>query len=57
MIKLKKFAEKYGVCHKTAYNWFHEGLIPGAIQVATGAILVPNDAEVIEKEKKDVNNL
>ncbi len=43
MIKLKQFAEKYGVTYT--------GLIPGAIQVATGAILVPKDAEVKQKEK------
>lgn len=52
MIKLKEFAKKYGVTYTTACNWFHAGLIPGAIQVATGAILVPKDAEVKQKEKE-----
>lgn len=51
MIKLREFAKKYGVTYSTACNWFHAGLIPGAIQIPTGTILVPEDAKIMEKEK------
>lgn len=39
-MKLKIWAEKKGISYWTALNWFHAGLIKGAIQLPTGTILV-----------------
>jgi len=53
MIKLKKFAEKMDISYRTAQTWFHSGMIEGAIQTASGTILVPEDAKIKQKEKPD----
>jgi predicted site-specific integrase-resolvase len=40
-IKLSEYAKLKGVHYRTAWRWFHAGLIVGAKQEPTGTILVP----------------
>ena len=42
-MKLSQFAKLKGVHYRTAFNWFHAGKIPGAYQMDTGTIIVPNE--------------
>ena len=51
-MKLSTYAKEMGITRHTATRWFHEGRIPGACQLDTGTIVVPND--IFEKNK--VNN-
>lgn len=45
-MKLSDYAKLNGVCYRTAYNWFHAGLIPGAKQLATGTIIIDQAQDV-----------
>ncbi len=40
-MKLSDYAKKLGVTYRTAYTYFSEGQIPGAYQLKTGTIIVP----------------
>lgn len=51
-MKLSAYAKEMGITRQTANRWFHEGRIPGAYQLDTGTIIVPNDIF----EKNEVNN-
>lgn len=51
-MKLSTYAKEMGITRHTATRWFHEGRIPGAYQLDTGTIIVPNDIF----EKNEVNN-
>lgn len=42
-MKLSTYAKEIGITRHTATRWFHEGRIPGAYQLDTGTIIVPND--------------
>jgi len=42
-MKLSVWAKKQGISYLTAYRWFKDGKIPGAVQYDTGTILVPDD--------------
>lgn len=42
-MKLSDYAKLNGVCYKTAYNWFNQGLIPNASKMPNGTILVNTD--------------
>lgn len=42
-MKLTDYARELGVTRQTANRWFHDGKIPGAYQLDTGTIIVPND--------------
>lgn len=42
-MKLAKYAEKIGVNYRTAWNWFHAGLIKHAYQLPTGTIIVDDE--------------
>ena len=44
-MKLSQYAKEKGVCYRTAYNWFHKGLIPNAKQLPTGTIIVSETKE------------
>lgn len=44
-MKLSTYAKKLGVGYKTAWNHFQKGLIPGAYQLPTGTIIVPDPPE------------
>ena len=48
-MKLTTYAKEIGISRQTANRWFHEGRIPGAYQIDTGTIIVPND--IFEKNK------
>lgn len=48
-MKLTTYAKEMGITRQTANRWFHEGRIPGAYQLDTGTIFVPND--IFEKDK------
>lgn len=48
-MKLSTYAKEMGITRQTANRWFHEGRIPGAYQLDTGTIIVPND--IFEKDK------
>lgn len=48
-MKLSIYAKEMGITRHTATRWFHEGRIPGAYQLDTGTIIVPND--IFEQNK------
>ena len=50
-MKLSQYAKELGVCYKTAWNLYTAGKIPGAYQLSTGTIIVPNNIEELNKEK------
>ena len=50
-MKLSTYAKEMGITRHTAPRWFHEDRIPGAYQLDTGTIIVPND--IFEKNKID----
>lgn len=43
-IKLKEWAEKHNLSYLTANRHFHAGMIPGAVQLDSGTILVEDDS-------------
>lgn len=49
-MKLSTYAKQQGVHYQTAYNWYRAGLIPGAVQHATGTILVPEVSVNLNKD-------
>ena len=51
-MKLTDYARELGVTRQTANRWFHEGKIPGAYQLDTGTIIVPNDIFKSHKENQ-----
>ncbi len=42
-MKLSEYAAKGGIKYQTAWKHYRQGLIPGAYQLATGTIIVPDD--------------
>ena len=40
---LRQYADKLGIHYRTAWNHFKRGLIPGAYQLPTGTIIVPDE--------------
>lgn len=42
-MKITEYAKQAGVTPLTARKWFHQGIIPGAYQLETGTIIVPDD--------------
>lgn len=43
-MKLSAYADKVGVSYQTAHRWFKNGKIPGAYQISTGTVIVPDSA-------------
>ncbi len=43
LMRLRAYADRLGITYKAAWNHFKKGLIPGAYQIATGTIIVPDD--------------
>lgn len=39
-MKLREWAKTQGIHYNTAYRWFNLGLIPNAIKLLTGTILI-----------------
>lgn len=50
-MKLPEYAKRIGVTRFTAHKWFHEGKIPGAYQLPSGLIYVPDSIFDTEKPK------
>ena len=50
-MKLPEYAKRIGVTRFTAHKWFHEGKIPGAHQLPSGLIYVPDSIFDDEKPK------
>ncbi len=53
-MKLSKYAKKLGVTYQTAWNLFSKDQIPGAYQLKTGTIIVPEEQKIREIDKKIV---
>ena len=51
-MKLTDYAKKRGVTYRTAWNWYHRGLIENAYQERTGTIIVNED--ITHKKEKYV---
>lgn len=51
-MKLTDYARELGVTRQTANRWYHEGKIPGAYQLETGTIIVPNNIFDTHKENE-----
>ena len=43
-IKLKEWADRHNLSYLTANRHFHAGMIPGAVQLDSGTILVEDDS-------------
>ena len=52
-MKLSTYAKKVGVSYQTAHRWFKNGKIPGAYQIGTGTVIVPDSA--IPSDSKESN--
>lgn len=50
LMKLSTYAKKLGVTYKTVWNHYHAGLIPQAIRLPSGTIIVP-DVSIISPLK------
>lgn len=48
-MKLSEYAKRIGVTRYTAHRWFHDGKIPGAYQLPSGLIYVPDTIFDTEK--------
>lgn len=48
-MKLSEYAKQLGISYRTAYNHFKKGLIPNAVQIKTGTIIIDNEG-IIPKE-------
>lgn len=51
-MKLSEYAKRIGVTRYTAHRWFHDGKIPGAYQLPSGLIYVPDTIFDTEKPKQ-----
>jgi putative resolvase len=54
-MKLSIYAKRLGIHYQTAWRHFKQGLIPGAYQLPTGTIIVPDEAipKPLKKEERD----
>lgn len=52
-MRLSNYARKMGVTWKTANRWFHAGQIPGAYQLPSGTIIVPDEGEKHDERDND----
>lgn len=51
-MKLSQYAKVVGVSYRTVWNWYKQGAIPGAYQLPSGTIIVPDKA--IPKDAREV---
>lgn len=49
-MKLAKYAKKCGVTYRTAWSWYKSGKIPGAKQMPSGTIIIPEE-EIIDNDQ------
>lgn len=52
-MRLRDYATQHNIHYRTAWNHFRKGLIPGAYQMPTGTVIVPDP----EPERADVSSL
>jgi len=52
MKKLSEYAKEHGIHYKTAHVHFQKGLIPGAYQLPTGTIVIPDSYQKPEGVKR-----
>ena len=51
-MKLSQYAKMKGVCYRTAWNWWHKGIIECEQDATTGSIFMKTDAKYnMQKEK------
>jgi len=53
-MKLSEYAKKLGITYQTAWNLFSKNQIPGAYQLKTGTIIVPEEIKKEDVDKKIV---
>lgn len=53
-MKLSTYAKRLGVTYRTAWSHFKQGIIPGAFQLPTGTIIVP-DESIRQSQKRGAN--
>ena len=53
-MKLSDYAMKLGIQYRTAWNHFNAGKIPGAYQLPTGTIIVPDPSPPSQEAKAAV---
>lgn len=44
-MRLREYATKFGITYQTAWKQFKSGKIPGAYQMPTGTVIVPDEQE------------
>ena len=49
-MKLSQYAKQKSICYRTAWNHFKAGLIPGAYQLQTGTVVIPDNIEQNKQE-------
>lgn len=42
-MKLSQYAKQIGVCYRTAWNYYKANQIPGAYELPSGTIIVPDE--------------
>lgn len=50
-MRLREYAEKYGIAYQTAWNHFKAGKIEGAYKIQSGTVIVPENKEIIVPRK------
>lgn len=53
-MKISDYARKVGITKVTAYSWFHKNMIPGAKQLPTGTIYIPDN--IFSEQAEDIEN-
>lgn len=53
-MKLSQYAKEIGVCYKTAWNLYKANKIPGAYQLQSGTVIVPNNINKQQQTNKGV---
>lgn len=54
-MKISEYAKRVGITQLTARSWFHKGLIPGAYQLETGTIIIPENAHTTDNNKAQID--
>jgi len=49
-MKLSTYAKSKGFTYRTAWNHFRSGIIPGAYQLPTGTVIVPEEKQQVKSE-------
>ena len=52
-MKLSKWAKSVGISYQTAWNMFSRKQIPGAYQLPTGTVVIPEDIDQLLREESE----